>query len=214
MRKALLAVLITMIAISHACAIDRGAGMIDSATVEAASYDDVDVIMINLWSEIALQTRNEEWAILAGAKFGQASPDGFGDAFTWCIAMGVKFYATDFTSFSVFGSYQDYSSKYNYDTVAGTFLAQHRFLSTDEVISPFVYGTASLQSVQFEPDLGASDDFIEVVLTAGAGCDFLLQDNMALVFKGAFSLSETFDGGDGGQANGLLGSVGMKYYWE
>ena len=215
MRKLILYVSLALIVATAALAIDRDAATIESLIVEVANYDDIDIITAAAWSEIALDTIHEEWAILVGLKFGQASADNGADENTWYVGGGIKYYATDFTSFSLLGSYQDIGSGYDFDMITAEFSAKHRLISAEDTISPFVVGGAAIQGVQGTSQTGLSDDFTHFIVTAEVGCDLMLHKTLAIALQAGFSLSESFDGGGHDQhADGWLGSVGMVYYWE
>ena len=217
MKSLVITILAALLASSTSVlAIDRDADMIDSASIDVSLFDAVDVVAITLWSEIALKTIHEEWAILAGVKYGVAEPDdGNDDDSTWYVGAGVKFYATDFTSFAVIGSYQDYGSAFDADAISGTFYARHRLLSAEEILSPYFAGSFSLQNFTYEaPFSSDSEEFVNMVMTATIGCDFMMQPNLAIRFEGGFSQSQALEGDENKVADGWLASAAMVYYWD
>ena len=195
-------------------AIDRNASCIDWLAVEGASYDQVAAIGASVWTEIGLATEHDDWAILAGLGGLRLTPDDGGSANAWMAALGVKYYLADLTSFALIGNYRDSGSTYNLDSGA-TLIAKQRLISADEVISPYVRLSASIQRATWRPSSTVSEQkFTEAVLTAEIGCDFMLRDDFALQFQGGRSESEDLSGDLDQFADGWIASVAMVYYYD
>jgi hypothetical protein len=99
------------------------------------------------------------------------------------------------------------------ETVAGMLTAKRRFVSADEVISPFVVLSAALERVKFDAAPASDEDAAVLALTAQAGCDFMLADDMAISFQAGISQAEDLRGGLDEIEDGMIGSVGLIYYW-
>jgi hypothetical protein len=86
-----------------------------------------------------------------------------------------------------------------------------RFASAKRKISPFVYGGAGYRTSDAIDD-DKTEDFEELIVSFGGGCDFMLNETLAIVVKGAYQESEEIDGGQE-SADGVLVMIGMKGYW-
>jgi len=201
--------------VQPARALDRDARIIDTLGVEVSLYDDAEVMAATLWSEIAVNAPRRNWAILAGGSFGERSQDDVEDVTAWQAGVGLKYYLTWDMSFSLVGSYQQFDTGDDFDILAGTAAVQYRLVPADRPVSPFVRGQVTVADVDAPAVyFGAErESFTEVIMTAGFGCDFMMNEELAFVFEGAFSESEDASHGVD-YADGWTAGFAMKYYWE
>jgi hypothetical protein len=191
-----------------AVAIDRDANMIDTVWIDGTSFSDSESYGIRVSGETSVKDTGGEWALLAAISRGVLTPDGMGDFDSTSLALGVKHYLFSPTSISLLGSYtwHDGSSDFDIASIKASF--KQRLLPATDPISPYLRGEASVQFVDED------DSSYEVlVLSAIAGCDFMMTDTMAVVFEGGISESEDIDDGSD-REDGWLVSIGMQYYWE
>ena len=215
MKKALVLAGVTLAALagSNAYAIDRGARMIDWIGGDAEFLDDAETIAATLWGETRFAVPQEIWAFLIGAGAGELSPDAADDAGFWNVGLGLKFYAAPVTSVALIGRYAEYDYDDNRDVQSGELVLRHRLIPAEEAISPYVFAGAG---VRFSDDLEGGEDNAdseaEPFATLGGGADFMMNDEMAMVFEGAYTGIDEQSGGyesDNGWRVGLY----MKYYW-
>ncbi len=192
---------------STALAIDRNARMIDAVRVDGASYDHADYAAIRITGEAAVNNTGGQWAILAGASGGSLSLDEGSDFDTLTLELGAKRYLTQLTSVALLGGYTWNDGHVDFEVGTATLSVKHRLQPPTDPISPFVRLNTSLQ---FVDQLNSYDVF---VVTATAGCDFMMTGDMALVFEGGISESEGLDHGID-RADGWIMSAAMRYYWE
>jgi len=188
-------------------AIDRNAGMIDSAKIEGASYDDSDYVALHITGEVAVEHTGGRWAVLAGLAGGSLSLDGGGDLDILTVDLGVKHYISPVTSLTLLGSYTWHDGNADFEVGTATVSVKQRLQPATAPISPFVRLSTA---VQFVDQLESYD---VLVLAATAGCDFMMSRDMAVVFEGGISESEEFDDGID-RADGWIMNVALRYYWE
>ena len=191
-----------------ALAIDRDANMIDAIRIEGASYDHADYGGINITGETLVDDTGGQWAIVAGISAGRLSIDAGGDFDAMALALGAKYYFTPLTSLAILGSYTWYDAVGDFEVGAATASIKQRLRSPTRPLSPFLRLDTS---VQFVDQLNS---YNVLVLTATAGCDFMMNDSMAIVFEGGISESEKLDDEGFDRADGWLLSVAMQYYWD
>jgi len=206
--SALTALLVSL----NAHAIDRDAKIIDMLAGEAAKYDDFDYIGFKLWGETALPVEGDNWAFIFGGTYGEYSETGVEDVDAWSVSIGIKYYLTKVTGISLFGTYVDFDLRQDAEIIAGTVHLKQRLLPATQAISPYLIGSGSVQSAEVVP--GSTDDgsFTELIVTGGAGIDFMLDDNLSFVFEGAYSESEDVSSGVD-YADGWSTLLAMKYHW-
>jgi hypothetical protein len=112
----------------------------------------------------------------------------------------------------LFPRHTDYESDDALGEVLGADLTwKLRLVSADEAIAPYLLAGGALRTNEY--DQRVDREFSEFVALAGAGCDFLMREDMAITFEGlAFDTQEL--SGHSAEETGVWVSVGMKYYWE
>ena len=199
-------------ALPSAFAIDRAAKSVDAVWIEGASYKDLSIVEGAVTVENLLAPKNEDWAILARLSYGQYDADPGGSTTTWLAGLGIKYYLTPVTGLALMGTYRSFNGGDH--ITAGTASIKQRIFPSTWAVSPFVDGSASLQSATLSRGFIVDQDesFNEAVFTVGGGIDFLALDEFAFVFKGGFSQSSAMDGGEQ-YADGFYFGLGMQYYW-
>jgi hypothetical protein len=204
-----------MLAALTASAIDRNASMIDSAAIAGYRSSTVRIVTLDVWGENALVAPRRDWAILVNLGFGQAKPAGGASGNTWAAGLGVKYYLTELASLSLVGRYETWGGDSGVDVASGTLGFKYRFLSAEEVVSPFATCGVAFQGITRDiAGTEESDSLSEAQLSVGVGCDFLLKSDMALVMQGAFFQPEKLAGDGAKLDNGWTASAGLAYYWE
>jgi opacity protein-like surface antigen len=196
-------------------AIDRDASMIDTVAFDGFMSDGVDLARLGLSSEIGLATVHRDWSILAALGFGQVSPDAGINGELWFVGLGVKYYVTDLTSVALTGHYESWDEPADIGISGATLALKHRLVPAHEVISPFLTAGASMEEMTVEfRGTPAEDSLTQIGIDVGAGCDFMLSDDMALVLQGGYTLTEKVSGGPDDTDDGWHVFAGMAYYWE
>jgi hypothetical protein len=213
MKKHLITTLLSAVVLFSAPAahaIDRGASMIDALWFQGASYDRADYAGIRITGETQVEGTGGEWAILAGITAGELSLDA-GDTYDSIgISLGVQHYLSSLTTIAILGSYtwNNSDTDLSLNTGAASAWLKQRLLSPEKPISPFIRIEASLQAI----DSADSDNALVVRTTAG--CDFMMGDDMAIVFEGGLSESDSLSTGGFGREDGWILNIAMQFYWE
>ena len=194
-----------------AFAIDRDARMIDTVWGEATVYDGGDSLGLSLWSETATAEPEGRWAILAGGALGTVWPNAGDGVEYWELGLGLKHYLARDTSLSLLGLYRELDTEDRPDLRRATATMKHRLMPAADPVSPYVIAGAGLQTVEDIPEPTVDTDFTELLLVGGAGVDFMMAENFAIVFEGAWYITQELDGEE--SEDWFLGRVGMQYYW-
>lgn len=215
--------------IMNSYAIDRGARMIDTISVDVEELDDVDSAGISLWGETLLAPEREDWALICGGGVGTLSPDttvavspetgALVESATrnvdfWTIGIGLKFYLAPPTSLSAVGTYAEYEQGgIERDAKGVTFTAKQRLLPADSALSPFVKGSYMLRDRSSFSDVGTQGSFSENLIALGGGIEFGAGENFSFVFEAARVESDNSENGDE-DLDGWRGSFAMQYYFD
>ena len=124
----------------------------------------------------------------------------------------LKYYLFTETSIACILSYGQYKADSTCDVKAISGYLKQRLRPADETVSPYLLGGFTVQDDSGFSDSECGDVFSDVVVEAGAGCDFLVNETFAIVFEGAWVWGES-TADDPINANGLLVTGAMKYYW-
>lgn len=191
----------------YARAIDREASMIDTLSIETTQYDSGDSLGVSLWGETVTATRQRNWAILLGGSIGTLWPDRGDGLDYWELGLGMKYYPRRNTSATVRGLYRELDLPDRPDILTAEFFIKHRLIPAEETVSPFVRAGIGSRVIERIPEPDTDEDFSETIFLFGAGCDFMMAENFAIVFESTwYRVEETQDW--------WLGSIGMQYYWE
>lgn len=207
---------ITMVggAAAGACAIDRDADSIDSLFLKGAAYEDTDALGVQAQTEIALATEREAWAILAGIGYVNLSPKNGSGTHEWSITLGIRFYPAELTALSLTGHHTESTRRDGFEANGVTVAVRQRFLSANEVLSPFALLRATLEDAEVRSPPNFRHSFTHLVLTAELGCDFMMRDDLALSLAVGYSESEDLPGSWDSRADGWITSAGLVYYWD
>jgi hypothetical protein len=199
--------LITLLAASSAYAIDRNADMIDAFKVEGASYRNSDYVGLRITGETKVADSSGKWAILAAVAGGQLSLDAGPDTDAIEVGIGLKYYLTSLTSISGMGRYEWNDADIDFEVGTFDVSIKQRLINADRPISPYFKIGAGIQFVDHD------ESYEVLVLSASAGCDFMMNESMAFVFEAGISESEDIDEGEDREDGVHLG-IAMQYYWE
>lgn len=189
-------------------AIDNDAKFIDSIGVYGLSYHDGHLANYGIWGETPVFKMAKDWSIIAGLGYGIDSPDNGGDLDIWDGMLGVKKYITDLTSVSLAATYMDYDVSYDYNIFGANLSGKHRFTDISDGISPFLTAGIAYRAIN------ASRDTEEVVLSVGAGCEFLITKDLSLVFEAAYVRGDSLSNGGPEIRNGVMGAIYFTGYWD
>jgi hypothetical protein len=193
-------------------AIDRGASMVDTISVEGIQHDGGDSLGGSLWGETVTATKEQQWAILLGGGLGTLWPD-LGDGIDyWELGIGVKYYLLRETSLALITSYRELDMTDDPDIFTTEFTLKQRIIPAEEAISPFVRAGLGTRTVEYIPEPDIDDAFTEMILSFGVGVDFMMADNFAIVFESVWYLTEELDEDE--TPDWWFGRIGMQYYWE
>lgn len=190
-------------------AIDRGARMIDTISIEGNSSDHNDSLGGSLWGEVTTSAENDKWSILFGGSLAKLTSDYRDSSSYWNLGLGVKYYMLRSTSVAITGQYleADYSGKADMKTGKVDF--KHRLLPADDDISPFLLAGAGIRTVDY---LYNDSEYTELIYSLGAGVDFMMAYNYAITFEATWNMTAEL-GDDQSSDNWLMARVGMAYYW-
>jgi hypothetical protein len=202
--------------VGSAYAIEGGASVVDTLSVEAASFDHVGTVGGILESEVAVKVPSEDWSIIAGVNFKSVDPDWeTSRSEGWGGELGVKYYFTRLTSLALVGSLEEYDYMGYTDVVAGTLSFKQRFAGARSGVSPCVNLALGVRHPDYDLGNGPTDtSSLDYIMRVGAGCDFMISDTLAMVFDVEYcgileSLSRLNDRNDG-----LIGRVSFTAYWD
>jgi opacity protein-like surface antigen len=213
-KSILLCVVSVALAAGSARAIDRGATMIDKATLDMARLDEMDSIGASVWGEAVFAVPQQDWSLLFGGGLGTVSPDYGSDVDFWHIALGVKFYVLPVTSLSAMGDYSRYDALPGHrDAKALSVQVRHRFLSADAPISPYALSTLTVRSRSTFSDPGNEGSFSEVLFNIGGGVEFTIRKDLSFAVEVAPQIAKGSQSG-AEDLDGALLSVSMVYYWD
>lgn len=216
-RRWMVLLLVVLGSATGAFAIDRGARLIDTVSLDMANLDDADVFGGSLWGETTFAVPNEDWALLAGLGGYETAIDYGSDARSWFMGLGLKYYVLPLTSISAVGVYtrNDRAWWENSDTKAGTLTVKQRFLDANEPVSPYLRASYTWRErstfSSFDP-AAETDMFSEDVVTVAAGAEFAMNNDLSFVFDVGMVMAEASDDGVE-DLDGFVASVGMQYYW-
>ncbi|NQT94314.1 MAG: hypothetical protein HQ559_16260 [Lentisphaerae bacterium] len=192
---------------SIAGATDRDAKMIDSLGFTGSSFSGGTLVGLTAEGENTVATADKKWAVVAGVNFGKETFANYADPLFLGLSLGLKYYLFDTTSFTVLGSYTINDWARSPEGVAGALRFKQRLISAARPISPYLSLEARARSRSVD-----TTTFSDVVGTLGAGCDFLMREDMAFVFEGAYFVTQGL-GGAPEEWSGFIGTLGLKYYW-
>jgi opacity protein-like surface antigen len=219
MKKTIATVLLLVASVAilspQASATDRDARQIDWIGFQSAAYDDARQMSGVIWSETRTAAAGGKWSILLGGSLGALEPDGMESDVCWSLGLGVKRYLCDRLSLALLGGYEQFPSyEDDPDTVSLTIEGKLRLIPATEATSPFVLAALSGRDVGRTPlQPGADESFRECLLTLGAGVDFMMNEELAIVFEGSYNNASNVSG-DGETPDFWLCRVSMKYYFE
>ena len=190
-------------------AIDRDAKFIDSIGAYGMSYKNGQLHGFQLWGETALGKINKDWAFLVGIGTGTDSPDDYGDTDFIDGLAGIKYYFSDLTSLALAGSYMGYDSDSDMDITAVSLLGKHRFIDASEGVSPFVTASASYRAIDIEDDNDS-----EIVGSVGLGCEFMLTEDLTLVFEGSYVRGESLNTDGFEFKDAIMAAIYLTGYWH
>ncbi|MDD4870245.1 MAG: hypothetical protein PHR77_06760 [Kiritimatiellae bacterium] len=193
-------------------ATDKNAKFIDSIGVIGMSYGDGQLLDFQLWGETALGGKNssKEWALIVGGGIGTDSPDNSDDIDIWNGLAGIKYYFNDLTSLALIGSYMAYDTDANNDITSASLVGKHRFVEVSEGVSPFLTASGIFRSI----DTGSGENDSEIVATVGLGCEFLLTDDLSIVFEASYLHGEAIDSGGYELQDGVVAAIYFTGYWD
>jgi hypothetical protein len=194
-------------------ALDRDARMIDTLAVEVGSYKQGETIGLSLWGETAAGGPEGRWAILFGGAAGEVWPDAGDDYAYWKVGLGMKYHLFQDTSLALIGAYMEFDYPDLPDIISGELLLKHRFVPADEWVSPYLLAGATIRNVEKVPEPATDEDFGEMVISVGLGCEFMINREFSFLFEGSWN--ETYELSDGHELpDWWLGVFGMRYYWK
>ena len=195
-------------------AADRDAVAIDTIGVEMKSFDDGDSFKAFVLGEVAVAGGDPTWSILVGGGWGEISPDNLADIKFWEAGLGIKYYLTALTSFSLFGSFgQYYDLADNPEILTGTARFKQRLVPAERAVSPYVLGDFSYRSADRPYTAGSAGDYDEIVLAGFLGCDFMLTDTLSLMLEAGYAVAEKVSG-DFETPETVIGRAGFRGYWD
>jgi opacity protein-like surface antigen len=202
--------LILLSVITIAPAIDRGARMIDTISIEGTTSDSGDSLGGSLWGETSTSAENEKWAILFGGSLAKLWPDKEENANAWNIGLGVKYYLLPSTSMALTGEYMERDFQGKPDIKTGKLNVKHRLLPADDDISPYLLAGVGIRTVEY---IHFDNDYTELIYSLGMGIDFMMAENYAITFEGTWNMTAEM-GDDTSSDNWLMGRIGLTYYWD
>jgi len=213
------AILVTSLIVSiptlRASAIERDALSIEALRLDVASYDHADDIGLAIADESPVAGSGGTWAVVSELGAGQLSQSSGPSFDRLHLKIGVKHYLTTVTSIALLGGYTWYDDDDDFDIGAITLAARQFLTSPYACVVPYVRLNGSLQFV--DPSLQSpartTASYRMYVIEALAGCEFRMLDNLAFVFEGGVSESESLDDDGRGLADGWLLRIAMQYDW-
>lgn len=200
-----LAVLFTVTFSSYA--IDRDARFIDSLGIYGLSYKDGNQSAVFLTGETAVWQASD-WAIVVGVFLGEDTYDTDSDFLRG--QFGIKCYLSELASLTVLADYTDLDDR-DATITAVSLSYKQRLISATKGVSPFLMLSAAYRAID-ESGKSGNDD--EIVGTAGAGCQFMLTDELGLVLEGSYLHSESLNKDGFEMQDGVLGSIYFIAYWN
>ncbi len=201
-----------------ALAIDRDARMIDTVSLNLAALDDVDSIGGSIWGETAIAQPRKDWSLLFGFGYDELSPDNARNVEAWTGGFGLKYYLTEFTSFSGVGTYTRYIQGRNTpdrDAKAATLSVKHRFQSADAPVSPFLKGAVTWRDrstfSHVEPDL-EDRSVSELLVALIGGVEFRMTDTWSFVVEVGYVEADA-SSNRAENLDGPIASLAMQYYF-
>jgi hypothetical protein len=207
--------LIVAAPILTASAIERDALSIEALRLDVAAYDHADDIGLAIADESPVAGSGGTWTVVSELGAGQLS-QSVGPSFDRLhLKIGVKHYLTTVTSIALLGGYTWYDDDDDFEIGSITLAARQFLASPYAGISPYVRASGSLQFV--DPSLQSpartTESYRMSVIEALAGCEFRMLENLAFVFEGGISESESLDNDGRGIADGWILRIAMQYDW-
>lgn len=214
MRHLFIAAILALCSATVANALDRDAREISQADVEVISYKNMDAARVVVWDETALKLERD-WAVVAGAGIGEFFGSGGNEKKEmYFVALGAKWYPRPTTSIQLIGSCDWAGGGGGFRLVGGTASIEHRFVTEQGAISPFVACSASIQDSLIDPWGVDQKAFTCLVFKAGGGCDLIMSSDVTLVLQAMFADSQAASVHLGrNYADGWTGTIGLKYFW-
>lgn len=190
--------------------------MIDSIKFSTSGYDHGDAVDITLAGETLLAAADQDWAVLVEGKKGSLSLDSGEDLDSWTVGIGFKYYVTKTTSVALKGSYTEIDYADDIEIRTGTFELKQRIAPSDADISPFVWGSASINETDSAIGYLSSDgdDYAEFVLSGGIGSEFMMNEAMAIIVDISYSQSEALSSDANDSYDGWTAGIALACYWE
>lgn len=195
-------------------ALDRDARVIGQAGVEVISYKDMDAARVVFWDETALNLERD-WAVVAGAGIGEFFGSGGNEKQgMYFVALGAKWYPQPTTSIQLLGSCDWAGAGGGFRLIGGTAALEHRFVTEQGALSPFIVGSASIQKALTDPWAVDQEAFTCLTFKAGVGCDLIMNSDVTLVMQATFADSQASKAHlDRNFADGWTGTIALKYFW-
>ena len=192
-------------------AIDGGGQYVDTLRAEASASKDFKSFGAYLEGDTAVAIPAADWAIVAGLGWKRVEPDVGESKDAIGCEIGVKYLVTTLTALSLVGTYEQYDCFGFKDVGAGVLRVEQKFLPPKSGVSPYVKGAFAVRGRDGRLGVAKEDDDSgDMMFQAGAGCEFMLTDSVAIVFDamwvGVVDSSDTKAAG--------LASIGLRAYWE
>ncbi len=213
------AILITSLLVSvpvlTANALDRDALSIEALRLDVAAYDHSDDIGLAITDESPVAGSGGTWTVVSELGAGQLSQSDGPSFDRLHLKIGVKHYLTTVTSIALLGGYTWYDDDDDFEIGEITLAARQFLASPYAGVAPYVRLNGSLQFV--DPSLQSpartTESYGMSVIEALAGCEFRMKENLAFVFEGGVSESESLANDGRGIADGWLLRIAMQYDW-
>jgi hypothetical protein len=196
-----------------AFALDRDASFIHSLEAYYREYDQFEAVGALVRSEAQIPSAFD-FGLLLHLGWGSASTDA-GTKNLWLAGLGVREELTAKSAVNLGTEFTWVDSASALAVVGAKVGLDFRLSPADSPVSPFVNISAACHTGRSTPWTLPYHRFTAAVLTLDGGCDFALQDDLALVVRAQVTQSLGFSGGPyADYANGWATSLGMKYYWH
>ena len=195
---------------------DRNADMIQQIEARYRTLDKVDTAGVMIRGETPLPL-DDTWSLVTDMGWSQIIKEGYAHDNLWALDLGLKHYFFPSTSASLLGSIDWSGGNSDFVAAGATGMIEQRIQPADARISPYVQGAISVRNVGSEPweSVSTGGDFTSWVATLVIGCDAMINDSTAVTAR-----AEWWDGLSASDktrkdwANGWVGALGLKYYWN
>lgn len=199
----------------HAGALERRADSIEAVRFDAATYRHHRYYGVSIRADVAIPKTSRKWGMLYEIGTGTLLQDDASSMSRFHLLIGVSLRPTEVSKLSLQGGYAWHFDNDRFGIGKTVASAKHYLRSPSAPVLPYIQINGKVQFI--EPTLASparqEESYRLTVIEALAGCEFRMNRDLAFVFEGGRSTSDTYRSTGKDLADGWIMRVAMQYDW-